>query len=209
MLGGAVWSESSARRFEAGAVRASGTVIDLARRRSNDDSSRVSDDYTYAPVVEWRDANGARQELVGRVSSNPPAYERGETVAVLYPAGKPGQARIADFTNRYFMPLLLGGLGTIFSLVGGALAFFYVRKRRRIEQGKATGVPITAKFLETWLDTTLTVNGRHPYRVAAQATLPTTGKLRRFDSEPIWVDPSEAIAGKPIRVLVDPADPAS
>jgi len=203
LLAGAGWAENSARRFEAGAERGSGTVIDLARRTSDDGG------YTYAPVVEWRDASGTRQEFVGGVASSPPSYDRGEAVAVLYPPGQPGRARIADFTNRYFLPLLLGGMGAVFSLVGGGIAFYYVRRQREIAHLQNLGLPIAARFVETYRDTSVSINGRHPWRAVAQAVHPATGKLCRFESGPLWVDPAEALAGRTVRVLVDPHDPDS
>ena len=51
------------------------------------------------------------------------------------------------------------------------------------------------------------MNGAHPFRVAAQARDPRSGKLRRFDSEPIWVDPTDQLQGRKVRVLIDPARP--
>lgn len=199
LLTGAFFVERSARRFDASAVSAAGTVIDLARQSSDDG-------YTYAPVVEWYDEAGTRQEFVGSVASSPPAYDRGEAVAVLYPPGKPGKAKVADFTNRWFETLVLGGMGAVFSLVGGGIAFFYLRRRRQVAHLEQAGLPIQAKFLETFRDTRIEVNGRNPYRVAAQATHPATGKICRFESDPIWVDPTEALAGKTVPVLVDPHD---
>lgn len=206
MLGGGAWAERDARRFEASALSATGTVVDLVRQRSDSDGRTT---YTYAPVVEWSDPAGTRQEFVGSVASSPPSYERGERVAVLYPPGKPGRARIADFTNRYFMPLIFGGLGAVFALVGGGIVLFHLRNRRRIAHLKGAGLPIQAKFLESYRDTSISVNGRHPWRVAAQATHPATGKLCRFESGPVWVDPGPTLAGRTVRVLVDPHDPDS
>lgn len=203
MLGGTMWMENSARSFDASALRASGTVIELSRRSSDDGG------YVYAPVVEWFDEAGTRQEFAGGVASSPPAYERGETVRVIYQPGMPGRARVDDFTNRYFGSLVLGVLGAVFSLVGGAITFFYVRNRRRIAHLQGAGVPIQAKFVETFRDTSISVNGRHPYRVAAQAAHPATGKISRFESNPVWVDPTEALSGRTVRVLIDPHDPDS
>lgn len=203
MLGGAAWVENSARSFETSAITAGGTVVDLSRRSSDDGG------YVYAPVVEWFDDAGTRHEFVGGVASSPPSHAQGERVTVLYPPGLPGRARVDDFANRYLATLVLGGLGAVFALVGGGIAFFHVRGRRRIAQLKGAGVPIQAEFLETWRDSSVTVNGRHPYRVAAQATHPSTGKLCRFESGPIWVDPTDALKGRTVRVLIDPHDPES
>lgn len=202
LLGGAGWVEKSARAFDATALSASGTVIDMDTRSSDDG-------YVYAPVVEWRDTAGTRHRFVGEVASSPPAYDRGETVAIRFPPGLPGKARIADFSNRYLMTLVLGGLGAVFALVGGAIAFFYWRRRRTVAHLKQRGIPVEAKFVETRVDTSITVDGRHPFRVVAQAVHPSTGKVGRFESDPVWVDPTDALAGGTVRVLLDPQDAGS
>ena len=35
----------------------------------------------------------------------------------------------------------------------------------------------------------------------------STGKLRRYESDAIWVDPTAQLHWRPLRVLVDPQDP--
>src|SRR4051812_34988286 len=39
--------------------------------------------------------------ITGSVGSSPPAYRVGQRVAVRYPPGRPGSAKIADFQNLY------------------------------------------------------------------------------------------------------------
>ena len=95
-------------------------------------------------------------------------------------------------------------MGSLFALVGAGLVFAFFRRRRVIDQLKRTGIPIEAKFIECYRDTSTRINGRSPYRVVGQATHPATGRLQSFKSEPIWLDLSEQLAGKTIKVLVDP-----
>ena len=193
------WADDRARA-ETG-TRATGTVIDLERRHDSDSGS------TYRPVVEFHDARGTRHEFVGSVGSSPPAYSRGETVSVIYDPTAPGQAMIDGFMDRYFLPLVFGGMGGVFALLGGGLLFFFIRRRRIVARLKESGVPIRAKFVECYRDTGTSVNGRHPWRVVGQAAHPATGKMQSFRSDAIWVDLSERLRGRDIRVLIDPGRP--
>ena len=56
-------------------------------------------------------------------------------------------------------------------------------------------MPIQAKVVECYRDTSVRVNGRSPWRVVCQATHPATGKLHSFKSEAVWIDPSAQLAG--------------
>lgn len=196
-----LWAWAGDRALAETGTQATGTVIDLTRDHDSDGGS------TYRPVVEFHDAGGTRHEFVGSVGSSPPAYSRGETVSVIYDSAAPGRAMIDGFMDRYFLPLVFGGMGSVFAVLGGGLLFFFIRRRRIVARLKDDGVPISAKFIECYRDTSTRVNGRNPWRVVGQATHPATGKLRSFKSDAIWVDLSEQLRGRDIRVLIDPARP--
>ena len=83
----------------------------------------------------------------------------------------------------------------------------YFRRKRVVTHLRARGLPIDAEFLETFRDTRVKVNGRSPYRVACQAVHPATGQMRRFESDPIWIDPAGMIGDSKVKVLVDPTGP--
>jgi hypothetical protein len=134
-------------------------------------------------------------------------YSTGETVEVIYAPGAPDEAIIDSFLERTFLPLIFGGLGTVFTAIGGGMIVAWLRGRRIAAQLRASGLPIQAKFVECYLETRVRVNGRSPWRVVCQATHPATGKLERFTSEAIWFDPSDRLVGKDLRVFVDPARP--
>jgi hypothetical protein len=195
------WVFLKDRSFAATGVRAPGSVIEMIGSRDSDG------DYTYKPVVEFHDAEGQRHVFSSTVSSSPPQYSTGEAVTVIYAPGSPDRAIIDSFVDRYLMPLIFGGLGTLFAIIGFGILFARLRARRVAAQLRASGLPIQAKVTECYRDTSVQVNGRSPWRVLCQATHPADGKVHSFTSESVWVDPSEQLAGKDVRVFVDPARP--
>ncbi len=197
-----LWAYFDDKALADAGLRAGGTVVELSRSRDSEGS------VSFRPVVAFRDARGIEHQFVGSLGSNSSRHSIGETVGVIYDPDAPGRARIDGFMDRFFLPLMFGGIGSIFALVGAGMLAAYFRRRKIVAELKARGLPIEADFLECYLDTRTKMNGRSPWRVACQAVHPATGKLQRFESDPIWVDPSERIGkdGK-IRVLVDPGRP--
>ena len=182
-------------------ARAQGTVVGMDRRYDSDSGS------TYRPIVEYRDEGGTQHRFVSSVGSSPPAFDRGEQVEVIYDPWSPEDAIIDSFTTRYLLPLAFGGFGLVFGGIGGGMLFWVIRRKRIVARLKERGLPISAKFIECYRDTSTKINGRSPFRVVAQATHPATGKLTSFKSDPIWLNLSDALEGKELRVLVDPAQP--
>ena len=76
---------------------------------------------TVAPVIEFTSLTGERFTFVGSVSSSPPAYAVGEDVDVIYERDTPQDALINSFFQLYFVSLITGFLGTIFTGIGIAL----------------------------------------------------------------------------------------
>ncbi|MCL1479788.1 MAG: DUF3592 domain-containing protein [Marinobacter sp.] len=82
------------------AVSTEGTVVELV-------PSRSSNSTTYAPVVQFNEINGRLVEFTSNASSNPPAYNRGERVVVLYSPNAPESAKIDGFSRFGEARLLL------------------------------------------------------------------------------------------------------
>jgi hypothetical protein len=199
VVGGWLYLED--RSFAESGVRTGGTVIDVVGSRDSDG------DYTYRPVVEFHDAAGERRQFVSRVGSNPPRHSPGERVGLIYQPWSPDEAVIDGFFDRFFLPLMFIGLGSLFAAVGGSLFFFLLRRRRIVAQLRSTGLPIQAKLVECYLDRSIRVNGRSPWRVRCEATHPATGRIETFRSDAVWTDPTGQVVGPALRVLVDPARP--
>lgn len=111
--------------------RARGTVLSLEWRTEHSSSShknRSSGRRMAYPVVEFTSADGEQRTFRGSVGSDPPSYEAGERVEVLYPADSPQEARINGFASLWLGPLIFGGLGLLAAGIGTAIA---VVMRRR------------------------------------------------------------------------------
>lgn len=201
-LGGAFWFWSDNQSIVDGGIRTQGVVVDLEYRRDDDGSG------TYAPVVEFRDEENSPHRHHSTYSSNPPAYDRGETVSIIYTPGNPERALIDDFWGRWGAILAMAILGAAFGATGFGIVYFALRRRRIVARLKRHGVALDAAFLNCYRDTSLTVGGRNPWRVEAQARHPFTGKDAVFLSDHIWVDLTDRLQGRDVRVLVDPTDPA-
>jgi len=132
MLGGAFWFYQKEASFEQMAASASGTVIDLMRKRSSSTNSQgaTHDSITYSPVVQFIDLHGKTQMLYATGGSNPPAYRRGEIVTVLYEPDNPEFAVIDDW-QRYMGAIIPSVLGLIFSLLGLLVFLFSIHHKAK------------------------------------------------------------------------------
>jgi hypothetical protein len=188
MLVAAAFVTLSTLSFRTEAVSAPGTVVGLEAGR---------------PVVEFVDADGAMHRIVGSVSSNPPAYDAGEAVTVRYRPGEPGDARIDGLLESWFAPMLLGGMGTVFTVIGAAFLLWEIRKRRLRAWLRQFGVRVQAKYTGVMLDSSIRVNRRHPWRLTAQWQNPVTGIVHTFESDMLLWDPSDYVQRDTLDVWVD------
>jgi hypothetical protein len=118
LIAGAVALALDTRAFIATAKHASGTVTELVPKRDKDDGST-----TYTPVVMFEADSGASVSFTSSFSSNPPAYDVGEKVAVLYAPANPNEARIDGFGSLWLGPVIMGGIGTVFAAIGFGILF--------------------------------------------------------------------------------------
>jgi len=77
----------------------------------------------YSPVYQFRTLDGQTIVIQDSLASNPPRFQVGQQIEVLYDPGNPQNARINRWMSLYFVPVLLGGIGLIFGGVGIAIAF--------------------------------------------------------------------------------------
>jgi uncharacterized protein DUF3592 len=113
--------------FMTSAERVDGKVVDMTERTTSDSSSSGSSTSTaWYPTVEF-DVDGKAYSFQSSVGRNPPGYEIGDTVEVAYAPGDPDNARMAAFWSAYLLPLILGGIGIVFTSIGVVL--FVIRRR--------------------------------------------------------------------------------
>ena len=205
LLGGGGWAASRAMAFLGRATSAEGTVVELVPSTSTDDDGHRST--TYRPVVEFTAASGERRTFAHRVASAPPAYQVGERVTVLYDPGDVHDARIQGFSALWLLPTILGGLGAVFALVGGIILAVRAAGRRREAELRLHGRRVQARFQAVERNTSLEVNGNHPWRIVCQWQDPTTGLLHLFKSRNLWFDPTPYVKVQELTVFVDPRKP--
>lgn len=91
LMAGGVWLGQDMKDFLARAERTAGEVVRVETVRS-DSSDGVS--YTHYPVVAFETPGGGRREFRDSVGSNPPLYETGDRVTVMYDSQAPQRAKI-------------------------------------------------------------------------------------------------------------------
>lgn len=106
------------RALEKEGIEVRGVVVELQENYDNDSS-------TYAPVVQFKTENGQSVTFTSSYSSNPPSYNVGESVTVVYPPVAPENAIIkGDGQVLHIIFMLLGG---IVAIVGFYLVFSNLR----------------------------------------------------------------------------------
>ena len=103
------------RRFLRTAVETTGTIVEL-RESSGSEGGTV-----YSAVVDFQTADGRSIRWEESMASNPPAGQPGEQLVMKYDPANPNKARIAKATRMWFMPVLFGGLGLLFFVIGVVL----------------------------------------------------------------------------------------
>ncbi len=102
-------------QFEQRAIPVKGTVIDYQSHLSSNDQGQSTTMYT--PVFQY-DFKGKSYTYVSSTSSSSKEYEIDETVEVLVDPEEPAEILINSFWEKWFLPVLLGFMGTLFSGMG-------------------------------------------------------------------------------------------
>jgi hypothetical protein len=101
-----------------------GTVVRLEESNSSEGGCCV-----YSPVIEFN-ADGQIHSFEGGNASDPPAYEVGEVVNVIYDPADPGTAQINKWTERWLFPILIIPAMIVTAVI---LNFFMIRAWMRGE----------------------------------------------------------------------------
>ena len=111
-------------RLQNEGLTTTGTVVRLEESNSSEGGCCV-----YSPVIEFN-ANGQTHSFEGDTASDPPDYEVGEVVNVIYDPSDPGTAQINKWTERWLFPIIIIP-AMIFTAV--ILNFFMIRAWMRGE----------------------------------------------------------------------------
>lgn len=179
------------------AEQTTGTVVDLIYSRKG----------MARPKVVYAIPDGRNYTYVSSNASNPPSFRVDEQVDILYDPKNPGNARIKSFGSLWLLPLIFGAFGTIFMGIGLGI-FAHRRKKEELNVWlQRNGRVLEAPLSQVELDTTLSVNGRHPFILLAQWHDTHKNEVYVFKSDSIWYDPTPYLTqDQCLRVLHDPQD---
>lgn len=82
-------------------IMTTGNVVRLEESNSSEGGCCV-----YSPVVEFN-ANGQTYSFEGDTASDPPAYDVGEVVNVIYDPSDPDTAQINKWSERWLFPIII------------------------------------------------------------------------------------------------------
>lgn len=100
------------RRFTAHAIQTIGTVVALEPRPSQmvlEGRNRI----IYHPVVSYYTQDGMEVIFTGSAGNNPPNYQEGQEIDIIYNRNHPEQAHISSVWSLYLAPILYLGLGLL------------------------------------------------------------------------------------------------
>jgi len=115
-IGVLFWQNES--EFKQTAMETKGTVVSVRSSVTGSGSDRST---VYRPVVRFQLPNGQSKEVESTVGTNPPRFQVGDSVDVLYNPQNTSDARLkADLEFPIFQIVFIG-MGSIFVLIGGGL----------------------------------------------------------------------------------------
>lgn len=203
LLVGSFFSFSSTKSFVASAASATGTVIENRYEQSSSTSSSRSSSGSYYPFIKFSTEAGQEITFRGNVGSNPASFTVGEQVSIYYDPARPEEARLNTFFQLWFLTVFLGGMGSVFFLIGGGILITGPLRARKGAWLRENGQKIQAEITSVNMNTGFAVNGRHPFVIVSQWKDPKTNTIQVFESENLWFDPKEFIQGKTIDVFID------
>lgn len=201
LLTGAFFVLNSELSFRSGSLTAEGTVVDLVTTTGSKGG------IIYKPVVEFVDRNDRKHQFTGSYASSPPPHERGESVTVRYRPEDPRNAELDSFMDSWFLPVMLGGMGTVFTSVAAGFVIYALRKRKIRAWLAANGMRLRLPVERVYLDTSMKINRRSPYRISAQWQNPMDQKVYVFRSDPIWFDPTPYVQQRIMDIKVNADNP--
>lgn len=105
--------------FLAGSVSTTGQIVSCSYSSGDADMIAASTN-SCQPTITFTTRSGQEITFTSSVSSS--SYSEGDSITVDYHPEHPADARIGDFISLWLFPLIFGGLGSIFLIIGLCLA---------------------------------------------------------------------------------------
>jgi hypothetical protein len=106
-------------------IATKGTIVRLDQVADEEDGT-----INYAPVFTFASDDGQIHTIRTGVASDPPGFDEGEVVRVLYIKSNPAGAKIASFWQLWLVTVICCGLGLLFGVPG----YLLLRRERRLKR---------------------------------------------------------------------------
>lgn len=197
MLIGGIFLLMSTLRFKETAIEISGEITRIDSTYDNDGDEHCSVFVSY-------EYSGERYENVRLNSYSSSMYE-GKKISLYCDPENPRHIQAGSML--YFAPIFLLAMGTVFALVGGGILIPTITAISNRKKIREQGISIYATVEEIAYDTSITVNGRHPFALYCIYRDDYKDVTYRFKSGKLWIDPSTVFpVGSMIEVKVDAND---
>lgn len=195
-VGGLAWL-ISCFHFRESAIEVPAVITEITKQRDSDG------EYHYKVYISY-EYSGEFFEDIPINSYSSSMYE-GQEITLYCDPEHPGKAKVSSMF--YFGPVLLIGLGTAFSVIGGVILIIYIKKTTRRKKIKTEGRILYATVEQIVYNESYSVNGSHPYVIYCTYGDNYKDVIYRFKSENLWYDPSDLFpVGSSIEVRVDEKD---
>lgn len=183
--------------FKAGAEEVTGEIARIEEYYDSDHEikHRVYVNYTY---------DGIDYEEVSINSYTSSMYE-GKEITLLCDPKNP--RHIMERSAGSLVIIILAGMGSVFTLIGGIPLIVIGRKNHRKKEILSKGHVLHAVVDSIEYNTRVAVNGAHPFVIFCSYRDEYKDITYRFKSENVWTDPSLVFQpGSSIEVYVEPDD---
>lgn len=152
---------------------------------SENDSNKVYVSY----VAE---GNEYESTLSGYSSS----FYEGKEIEIYYDKDNPNKIGMKSLDLLFLIFLGLGLISLIIGVTGISAKARGKKSERRL---KENGELIYADYVETIINTSYSVNGRHPYKIICEWTNPVDSEEYTFKSKNIWSNPEDIVEERNIK----------
>ncbi|RUT66835.1 hypothetical protein CKG00_10880 [Morganella morganii] len=199
MLMGGSYLYLSGYSQEKNGIVATGQIIDLSVHRSDNGIS-------YCPVVKYTDGQDT-YVMESSYCSSGYRNASGDNIEVIYQPGIPANAVIHSFGGLYGGAVILLGMGVIFALVGTLPLIIMYLRGKSAQRLLREGMPIKARITGAEMNTTISINGRCPFRIVAQVHNSAENTVKLYYSRNIAFDPAPFIHQEFVTVYADTKNP--
>lgn len=165
----------------------------------NDIDDEGDTDYTAFVTYTYEETEYKRVRLKEYNSS---LYE-GKTIELYLDKTNPRYVRIKSVI--YMFPIVFIGVGIIFLLIGVIILIVRMRGDKKRKKIMETGIRMQAQVKGSMIDTSYTINSKHPYRLECVYYDELSGQPVICTSDIIWESP-DMYMDKYVTVYVDRED---